>query len=295
MSAKPRTSICLQCRTALFEEEPCDLDSGHVTASMTEIYGRECLIAAVWGPPRARLEQLQAEARTHQALSGLAAFGAAAGMLASTMFFPVANAVTAVLSGAFSGGAFWVFGKRAVGRVEYTYPVGGVPVPEPVVSGGQRALVRGEPTLISPATGSACLAYALELHYEGSFGHRVMYRDSVCTDFDLELDDHQIARVSAGRIRLFGNMQQAVDFDNLGVERHVAAFDEKRSGQSGFDPLRYNLVYEQVLMVDDRVHLANPLEPTLDPEALPTHYRESMASYLAPIGVPMIRLDSSRR
>ena len=292
---RKRTSICLHCRTALFEDEPCDLDDAHATASVVEVYGRECLIAAVWGPPRARLEQLQAEARTNQALAGLAAFGTAAGMLASTMFFPVATAATAMLTGAVSGSAFWMFGKRAVGRVEYTYPVGAEPVPEPAPGVGERAQVQGEPTLDSPATGSECVAYALELHYEGSFGTRVMYRDAVCTEFDLALGDGQLVRVPAGRIRLFGRMAQAVDFDNQGVERHVAAFDEKRTGNGGFDPLRYNVVYEQVLVAGDRVRLANELEPVLDPTALPSHYRESMASFLTPVGVPVVMLELERR
>ena len=139
------------------------------------------------------------------------------------------------------------------------------------------------------------MAYALELHYEGSFGTRVMYRDAVCVGFDLELGDRQVARVPAGRIRLFGSVDQTVDFDNLEVERHIAAFDEKRSGRNGFDPLRYNIVYEQLLMAGDRVLLANDLEPTIDPDALPPHYRESMANYLAPRGIPRLRLDSRRR
>ena len=294
MPAPARTSICLHCRTALFDEEACDLDPTHATASIAEIYGRECLIATVWGPPRARFEQIQAEARTSSALTGLAAFGTAAGMLASTMFFPVATAATAVLSGAVSGSAFWIFGKRAVGQVEHTYPVGAEPVPEVEPGAGQRAVVRGEPSLLSPATGSECVAYALELHYEGSFGTRVMYRDAVCTDFDLELGDRQCARVAAGRIRLSGHKLQAIDFDNLRVERHVAEFDQKHSVESGFDPLRYNVVYEQVLMAGDPVRLVNPLEPIVDATALPCHYRESMASYLSPIGIPRLRLDRSR-
>lgn len=262
---------------------------------MTEIYGRECLVAAVWGPPRARLEQIQAETRTQQALSGLAAFGAAAGMLASTMFFPVATAATAVLSGAVSGGAFWIFGKRAVGRIEHIYPVGAEPVPEPPSRRDQRGVIRGEDTLLSPATGSACIAYALELHYEGDFGTRVMYRDAVCADFFLELGDRQVARVPAGRIRLFDSVPQAVDFDNPSVERHIAAFDSQRPGSNNFDPLRYNVVYEQVLLAGARVRLVNQLEPTIDPQALPTHYRESMTSHLMPSGIPRLRVDSSRR
>jgi hypothetical protein len=85
-------------------------------------------------------------------------------------------------------------------------------------------------------------------------------------------------------------MVQAVDFDNRSVERHIAEFDRKRPGPSAFDPLRYNIVYEQLLLPGDRVRVCNQLEPTLDQREPPGLYRESMPSYLTVIGVPNLVL-----
>ena len=291
MSVPPRTCICLQCRTALFDGEACDIDAEHTVTGMNEVYGRECLIAAVWGPPRSRFEQLRASQRAQRALSGLAVFGAAAGMLATSMVSPIASAASAAIGGALSGGAFWVFGKRAVGKAEHPYPIGAVDLTAPAPTAQLIGVVGDGERLLSPASSTPCVAYSLELHYEGPFGTRVMYRDAVCTDFELQLDDAEIARIPSGRIRLFGKVRQAVDFDNRAIEGHLDAFDHKRVPHSAFDPLRYNLVYEQLLMPGDRIRLASALEPTVDATALPSLYRESMATYLSPVGVPMVDLN----
>lgn len=297
MSVPPRTSICLHCRTALFADESCDASPDHLVARMDEIYGRECLVAAVWGPPRVRLEQLHAKRRINRALGGFAAFGAVAGMLASTVVFPVISASTALLSGALSGGVFWTFGKRAIDGAELSYPIGAESLPAPVAGyRGQCGVLKGSAHLQSPASSSTCVAYALELHFDDEHGPRVMYRDAVCTELELKLGDEQVVRIPAGRIRFFGPKKQEIDLDNVHLDAYVSAFDPKRLPAYAFDPLRYNVVYEQLLFDGDHVELCNKLRPTIDRQAPPLHYRESMPSFLAPDGIPRIRpLDRTSR
>ena len=291
MPVPQRTSICLDCRTALFDGESCDVDPTHGVVSIDDLYGRECLIAAVWGPPRSRLEQLHTRQRTNQALSGMAALGTVAGMLASTMLFPAAGAATALLGGALSGSLFWLCGKRVVGSTEPAYPIGAEPIQPPTVDLHQRGTIRGSMDLIAPASGCGCVAYAIELRYEADFAARVMFRDAVCSDFEVVLEDGQSVRVPAGRIRFFGVMHQQIDFDNLLLETYMDRFDRRRTSAQAFDPLRYNVVYEQVIFPNDRVHLTNELQSTLDNHALPPSYREAMPTYLTPRGIPGLMLS----
>lgn len=289
MDIATRTSLCLQCRTALFDGEPCDQGSEHTSASMADIYGREALIATVWGPVRERERELRAFMRSEQSLSGLGTVGTIIGSVASAVLFPVDTAGM-LIGGASMGTLFWSCGRLVMGRRTPTYPVGA----EPLGFGrgtGARGAVEGDAMLVSPASDTECVAYSLELHYEGSFGDRVMFRDAVCTAFTVKLDGGVMARVPAGRIRLLGAMRQEVDVDNLGLEHHLEAFDPQRSAEAPFDPLRYNVVYEQLLLPGDRVELVSAFEPVVDTAALPTHYRESAPSVLAPRGVPVVRLD----
>jgi hypothetical protein len=262
------------------------MDPSHGVVSIDDLYGRECLIAAVWGPPRSRLEQLHTRQRTNQALSGMAALGSVAGMLASTVLFPAAGAATALLGGALSGSLFWLCGKRVVSSTQPTYPVSAEPLQLPAVDLHQHGTVRGSMDLVAPASGCGCVAYAIELRHEDDFGARVMFRDAICSGFEVVLEDGQSVRVPAGRIRFFGAMHQQVDFDNVLLETYMDRFDPRRSPSQTFDPLRYNVVYEQVIFPNDRVHLTCELQSTVDNHALPPSYREAMPTYLTPRGIP---------
>src|SRR5262249_38208265 len=60
LAAPRRTSICLDCRTALTEGETCDGGPRHRVVSLTTLEGRAKLLDEVWGPPsvRRRAKQL---------------------------------------------------------------------------------------------------------------------------------------------------------------------------------------------------------------------------------------------
>jgi hypothetical protein len=290
MTMPRRAGFCLQCRTALMSGEACDQGGEHTALTLDDVYSREALIAAVWGPVRVRREQLVATYRAQQSLASVTVVGAAAGMLASTLFLPFVGATAAVLSGVASGSVFWALGKRALRKNEHVYPVGAEPLQfASALRRGRRGQVAGELALVSPASATECLAYAVELHYEGHWGDRVMYRDAVTAAMTVELEGGGRARVPAGRIRLVGVMHQEIDVDNVMLERHLLGFDPQRSPDSAFDPLRYNVVYEQVIVPGDRVELVSEFQPTINLEAEPTHYRESAPSVLVPRGVPVVR------
>lgn len=294
MSVPRRAGFCLHCRTALMAGESCDQDGEHTALALDDVYSREALIAAVWGPVHVRREQLVASYRAQQSLAGLTVAGAAAGVLASTLFLPFVGATAALLSGVASGGVFFTLGKRALRREQHAYPVGAEPLQ--LAAGlrrGRRGRVTGELALVAPASATECVAYAMELHYEDHWGDRVMYRDAVTAAMRVELDGGGVARIPAGRIRLAGAMHQEIDVDNVLLERHLAAFDPQRPPESApesvFDPLRYNVVYEQIIVPGDRVELASAFEPMVNAAAGPTHYRESAPSVLVPRGVPVVR------
>lgn len=290
-----RTGLCLQCRTALLEGEDCDQGLDHPVALMSDVYGREALIAAVWGPVRARQEHLRARYETERSLGGLAVMGASLGVVVSALLLPVGLTGMA-LAGFASGSMCWTAGKMVKSKhQQQTYPVGAEPLR---FASGPRSTLRGRiaagDVLVSPVTGMECAAYAMELRYQGPWGDRVMFRDAVCVGMTIVLDSGEIARIAPGRIRLRGLMHQEVDVNDRQVEQHLRALDPRHRDEP-FDPFRYNVAYEQVLFAGDHVELAGRFEPTIDTQARPRSaatplYREPMATILESRGVPVLRL-----
>lgn len=298
MIVPQRNALCLECRTALFEQESCDIDSAHPVSSMADIYGREMLVTTVWGPVRTREENLRDRTRTQQSLTALTSFGGIVGLLGTWLLAPVPG-ILPLLGGMASGAMFWYGGNKARGQRANDYPVGAADGSEVRPARrqtgrhralGQRGTVEGERVLESPAAATRCVAYALELHFAGSGIDRVMYRDAVTAGFDVQLDGGRIACIPAGRIRLLGAIHQEIDVDNVHLERYLARFDPRHRDGDAFDPLRHNVVYEQVIVSGDRIELLSPFDPMVNARAEPTHYRKPAPSILTPSGVPALRL-----
>ncbi|MCG8416338.1 MAG: hypothetical protein MJE77_00180 [Proteobacteria bacterium] len=323
MAIPLRNALCLQCRTALFEGESCAIDSAHSVADMDDVYGREVLVAAVWGPRHVREYNLRSASRAQQNLTALASIGAGLGALTWALLPGVG--ILPLFGGLASGAVLWTCGNRMLGNRPTAYPVGAEPLPDTTGMGlGRRGEVmraevpgtlddiaratpgdldgiergqrrndhptQGEMRLFSPASGTMCMAYAVQLHYQGYWGDRIMFRDAVTAGFEVELDCGRIAYIPAGRVRLVGPMHQQIDVDNLRLDRYIKAFDPRHSAGDAFDPLRFNVVYEQVIVPGDRVELISLFEPVVNARANPTHYREPAPSILAPRGVPILRL-----
>lgn len=305
-----RTAICLSCRTALFEGESCDVDPAHAVASLEKSRGRELLVEAAWGPPDVRLGEARLALHAEHAVALLALFGFVAGLLALWLILPGLGPLH-VLGAALSMALFWSAGNLLLARRGSDFPVGARPelgpaTAMPISEAARAALVpragrlglcgvtTGEAFLESPASGSECLAFAMELHFVGYWGDRVMYRDAVTCGFDVILADGRMARVPAGRIRLLAPMRQVIDVDNVALEQHLRAVDREHEPGRAFDPLRYNVVAEALLLLGDSIELLSCFEPQVNARAAPTSYREPAPSLWVSRELPVVRLLSSR-
>lgn len=305
---RQRTAVCLACRTALFPGEPCDADPSHEVASLLESRGRELLVEAAWGPPDVRLGEARLALHAEQAVALLALFGFLAGLLALWLILPGLGPLH-VLGAALSMSLFWAGGNMMLARRGSEFPVGArpllgdgrpaLPAPEsaaftPAPPLGLRGIAVGEPSLDSPASAGPCLAFAIELHFVGYWGDRVMYRDAVTCGFDLLLPDGRLARVPAGRVRLAGTTRQVIDVDNAALERYLRDIDREHEPGRAFDPLRYNVVAEALILPGDTVDLLSRVEPEVDARAAPTGYREPAPSVWVARDVPILRLWAPR-
>lgn len=286
---KPRAAICLSCRTALFEHEICDVDAEHEVAVLQDGDGREMWVTAVWGSPVARHTEARFAAKIERTAAGLGLAGFMVGVGVVSLIVPGVGPAH-LLAGAASMGLSWSASRSVLGGKRKPFPIGGSHQLEPASSMGPRGAVFGTPRLAAPATATECLGYALELHLMDPQGDKLMYRDVVTGGFDVRLEAGGLARVPAGRFHFLGPIHQVIDFDNLEMEDYLREVDRGHEPDSRFDPLRYNVIFEQVIVPGDRVELVSAFEPAVEADAGETSYREPAPSHLAPVGTPVIRL-----
>lgn len=284
MSPVPlRTAICLDCRTALFDQEPCD-QTGHRAVSLDDDTGYERLVTEVWGAADQRDERLRRYIRNQRARAGggVAGFGVGAALGFSAIgTHPVSLLAGLVGMWLGSGGAAEVL-------------PGDLPVPRGASDitperRGPRGRAAGRNLLSAPASGTDCLAYALELRLEGPWGRSVVFRDAVTCGFEVELDSGETARIPAGRVRLHSEMRQLVDFDNAELDRFLRAVDGVGERGGFHDPLRYDVVAEALVIGGDPIELGAGFEPTLAGDGSEGGYRQAARTILAPRGTPAIR------
>ena len=291
-----RTSICLACRTALLPDEACDTCQGQRTASLSSVTGRELLTQAAWGPPDVRLAEARLALHAEHAVALLALFGFVAGLFALWLLLPGLGPLH-VLGAALSMALFWGGGNMLLARRGSTFPIGAPPLlapgPAAAVRVGLGGEALGEAALLAPGSGTECLAYALELHFVGYWGDRLMYRDAVTCGFDVLLDDGRLARVPPGRIRMLGPVRQVIDLDNLVLEEYLARVDRQHEPGRAFDPLRYNVVSELLLVAGERVELVSRFEPEPNSSAVPASYRDPAPAIWTARGVPVLRVTGA--
>jgi hypothetical protein len=295
----PRTSVCLVCRTVLGPGEPCDQGAGHQVVSLLEEPGRNSLVLATWGDRSARIEARRALDRRQQA----GGIGAVAGLFAGVGISLALTGATEALPlavGLVGSGIGWVVGQRRGGVP--IFPIGGAPIADARAPDGAdgrlhgpRGEIEGGCDLSSPASGTECIAYALELRVEAGGGPRTILRDAVTTGFTVHLDGGGLAEVPPGRLRILGEMQQQVDVDNLLLDDHLRTILPGHRPESPFNPLYHNVVCEQLLLPGDQVELAGLFEPTPSRHAEATMYRDAPPSILAPRGIPLLRIVNGRR
>jgi hypothetical protein len=294
----PRTAICVDCRTALFSGEGCDVDGDHAVVSLRDDGGREALLCATWGPAEVRLGQARRASRVENLGMTIGVSGFAAGLVLAWVVSPAIGILTGL-------GSLAAMGMASYRPGDETYPVGARLALGDGGKRGPRGGVRGEPALLSPVAGLECVGYAVELRLLSRGEERVMYRDAVTCGFEIELDDGERARVPPGRVRLLGPLRQVVDFDNPGIERYLRGTEARgqapppwMSGDTSvpgeripslLDPLRYDVVAEATISPGDRVELASPFEPEVSGHE-ETGYRDPAPTVLTPRGVPVLRL-----
>ena len=296
-----RTAVCLTCRTALFPGEACDGDLAHEVVMLDRSDGRQQLVEAAWGPLEVRRREAPPPIPSERAMALMLMVAVVLVSIGVALALPGATAgplhfiAAAVVMTLFGGGvhllttrhrdAFPVGGRHLLGD-------GGAGDVEPTsLALGMRGVATGHSALESPATGSECLAFAVELHLVGYWGDSVMYRDAVTCGFDILLSDGRIARVPAGRVRLIAPMRQVIDVENAALEAYLRGVDPQHEPSSVLDPLRFNVVTEATLLLGDHVELLSRFEPEVNVKAAPTGYREPASTLLAARGLPILRLD----
>ncbi len=175
------------------------------------------------------------------------------------------------------------------------------PYVDPRSSGGlqPKGQVDGCEFAFSPATGTPCVAYVLELHWQDARVSRLTFRDAVSVGFDVVLDDGRRARIPPGEIQLAGELPQMIDVDNPRLEAHLQATAPQKTdmdpgGERNWggdsEVFRYNIVREAVIIPGDIVSLVSPFQPIVNAVADTPGYREPMPSLLVPVGVAVIQL-----
>lgn len=286
---KPRTAICLVCRNALFEGEVCDLDPDHDVAAL-DGDGREQWVTAVWGSRITRHTEARLTAKIERTAAGLGLAGFMFGLGVMSLIIPGVGPAH-LLAGAASMGVSWSASRALLGGKRKPFPIGGSHQLAPASTMGPRGTVEGQPQLSAPATGTECIGYALELHLMDPSGDKLMYRDVVTSGFEVWLEGGGIARIPAGRFHFLGPIQQVIDFDNLEMEEYLREADRAHQPDTRFDPLRYNVIFEQVIVPGDRVEIVSELRPVVE-AGIESTYREAVPSHLVPIGPPVVRLLS---
>ncbi len=303
----PRTSVCLDCRTALVAGEGCDGGKKHRVTSLANESGKRRLVVEVWGPASMK-RQLRNAGKAGSGGAGAGSLlqgcgdcggcdvGAGGGEIIAILAVAAAAAIAAVLVG-------WLLLKlfRYVReRLDRPKPFGALSA-APVLRGrGVTGKVVGDLRSDSPLD-EPSLAYALEYRCRRVLSGAVMLRDAATRGFDVALKDGRKARVPAGRIRIDGVFAARGSRTRAAAMAHLETIDPSRDREpiaeenETTNPFPFDDVVEIDLLPGDEIELVGELAPTADPEASTgSAYRDS-ASLLVPVGVPRIRVVAPAR
>jgi hypothetical protein len=282
-----RPRICLECRTLLEKGEVCDGGGKHRPVSPRTPSGREALLRSVWGPPGAR-ERTRELVKVGGSGAGAAAIleGACQGCTADVSIAIVVAAFALVAAGSWWLGTFvW----RNVQEYRNRLKPRGAARPPPRLRGEPLTGVARAvgPKLEAAASGTACLAYGVELHSDRHAVSPVMLRHAESTAFVIELDDGSRVEVPAGRVRLEGTRMRVDAADHqlgkrIGLDLRIAEKDMR--------VVPHDAVHETVLRDGDRVAIYGDLESEAVEDPTAHAYREAPKRRYVPAGVPRLRL-----
>lgn len=297
-AAFPRENVCIDCRTLLGPKEACDGGPKHRVAALGKPAGRSMLLNEVWGPPsvRRRAKQL-AKAGGGGAGIGSLFEGCGGGCdgCGSVALDAEALAVIGVILFVAVAGVLLVWLVMKIIEWVRAYqnrpkPNGGVVRPASIGrKPGPYGVIVGKAKTLAPATGSSCVAWALDLRSKRFLGTDLMLRDAETSGFDVKLDDGTTARIPAGRIRLEGPHKRVDRGDATNLEQFVqtlAPLDDPED--EGLDPFPYDVADEVVVKPGDRVRLFGDFDREADPNVAAGYRGASVI--LVPQNVPAIRI-----
>jgi hypothetical protein len=286
-----RTSICLDCRTALPTGQRCP--SGHARVqSLHQPAGREALLNEVWGPKewRAHLRN----ATTAGAVGGASmSWGDCIGCdFVDGELALVLAGVVLVFCAFFM---LWLLTRYVMDALRRRTAL------RNSLQGATAALELGPPTglvgvvtadsaaLLAPLGGGACVAFAAELTHGRK--RAVLLRDAATVGFCLELDTGERVIIPPGPCVI----------DLAGAERrrpahagqYLAALDPLRANSDDLDPFAHDRLATVTIRSGDRVEVLSPLEPgAITAER---GYRDSAAQLLIPQAPVRLRVVTAAR
>ena len=273
-------AVCPRCRRLVPSGSPCALDRSEVL-ELGDPAQRERMVEATWGSAEQR-EAMQRGAnekfRAKRVASGLGTLAGSLGLV----YAATADTTIALVAGAFGGimGAAIARARRLI-----LIPGTATPMPQwPRVGFGR--IVSGE-QIISPASNAPCVAWALELRYQGSWGTRTTLRAGATLGFEVLLEGGERVRVPAGPLWIDGPLAQ-VDGEDAWVDALVHAIDPDARA-SAWQLFQFNIIVEQVLHANDRVEVLGPVEPRPITDDTVPLYRESPPTELVHAVMPVVR------
>jgi hypothetical protein len=294
-----RTTICLDCRTALDEGQTCDGGKRHRTANLHTAAGREQLLREVWGPPglRRKARRIAAAGGSGAVAGGLLECGGevGCGVLDCVGAGEFAPAVIAVLIAA--GAAILVYllvafiVRKVRERRNTVKPAGALRPPLPR---GRRVsgTIAPDAATVTSLSGEQAAAFGLRLTARRFLRSDVMLLDGVSAGFTVTLRDGREVRVPPGRVRVEGPARQGRALSDEVVESYLCGLDPQRKTVQAvqeLEPIPFDEAREIALRPGAAVELVAELELVPDPSVRPGGYREAAAGVLVPRGVVLLR------
>lgn len=290
-------AVCADCRTLTIDGAPCPGGEHDRVHALSDPLGREQLMTDVWGPPglRRRMKELGKAGATGGGASGLwdcggCDLGLAGGELGAVALTMLVVGLVFILG-------YWLLTAiaRFLRRRRHALAPTGALAPAPPCgpATGMIGVVAQQATLTSPLGAQACVAYAIEFSYRLGWRRRgVMLREATTKGFDLMLSSGAIVRIPAGRIILDMQSAASVRPSEESLARYRLKLDPQRTRYDDLEPFPQDRIREETIGIGDRIELRSPVKEVVDGAGAPGSYRTSPATYLAPLGIPRLRLTS---
>lgn len=291
----PRTALCLDCRTAAIDGQPCPAGPSHRVRALGAPAGREQVLQTVWGPKplRQRMRQIGRAGVTGGGTGGvLSSMGDCGGCVGVDLGFDALGAfiVAIVVVASVFMAVAWLFqaiqGWRRR-RAATLSPHGATAAAAaPPREAGRAGKVIGAP-IPSPLSGAWCVGFDVRMRH----GRRaITLRDAATVGFDVALDDGTRVRIPPGPLIVDCDDRAAVALSCPHLERYLQTLDPARAEVDDLDPFPRHRIEEATIRPGDRVEVLGRLRPVADGAAAPAGYREPAATIWIPDGVPSVRM-----